>query len=202
MKKSLQMLLLAVGLIAIGFMSTGCETVSGIVYEDRVTEHAGTLAEDAIETSPGVFVPVADLEPGTFDPAAVLVAGSTVTWQTVEQVPSRAVETSIGIVSGLLGPYGGLAGLLATAGLGIYATATRKHLTKAERTEQALVQGIDTFRDILDQTPQGAVIDDALTKTLAKQQTALNVADHVRDLLRKYETPDKKPIIIKTSALS
>ena len=194
MKKQLQILILALFLIVIGMFSSGCETVQGLVYEERVTEHQGELAVDAVETSPGVFVPVEELEPGTYSPQQVIDAGTVVSWQTVELVPSKATETGIGIASGLLGPYGGLAGLLATAGLGIYSAATRKNLTKSQRTEKALVQGIDTFRDILDQTEQGQKIDQALTAALSKQQSALRVADHVRKLLKRYETPDKRPI--------
>lgn len=193
MKRNPLLLLIFAAIALLTF--TGCETARGLIYEERVTESTGILPVDAVEID-GAYYDVATLEPGTYSPQQVIPAGTAVTMRSVELVPSRQVETGIGIVSGLLGPYGGLAGLLATAGLGIYSAATRKNLTKAERTEQALIQGIDTFRDILDQTPQGAKIDQALTGALAKQQTALRVADHVRDLLRKYETPDKKPLVL------
>lgn len=174
---------------------TGCETARGLVYEERVTESTGILPVDAVEIA-GEYFDVATLAPGTYSPQQVIPAGTAVTIRSVELVPSRQVETGIGIVSGLLGPYGGLAGLLATAGLGIYSTVMNRRLSKSQRTEEALVKGIDVFRDVLDQTPQGEKIDQALTGALAKQQTALRVADHVRDLLRKYETPDKAPLVL------
>jgi uncharacterized protein YuzE len=64
---------------------------------------------------------------------------------------------------------------------------------------------IDTFRDILDQTPLGDKIDASLTKTLKGHQHALRVHRQVSRLLERYQTPKKAPIdlgTLKTPLLS
>jgi hypothetical protein len=70
----------------------------------------------------------------------------------------------------------------------------------AEKVSASLVQGIDTFRDILDQTPKGAQIDASLTKTLKDQQHALRVEREVHKLLQRYATPTKEPLRFEDAA--
>jgi hypothetical protein len=64
----------------------------------------------------------------------------------------------------------------------------------AEKVATSLVQGIDIFRDVLDQTPQGNKDDARLTKTLKEHQNALEVQQEVHKLLERYTTPTKEPI--------
>ena len=62
------------------------------------------------------------------------------------------------------------------------------------KVNQSLVQGVDTFRDILDQTEQGAAIDKKLTQVLKERQSELGTMKAVTKLLERFATPTKTPI--------
>ena len=64
----------------------------------------------------------------------------------------------------------------------------------ADKVSASLIQGIDTFRDVLDQTPQGEKIDARLTETLREHQNALQVQREINKLLERFVTPTKRPI--------
>jgi hypothetical protein len=64
----------------------------------------------------------------------------------------------------------------------------------ADKVTASLIEGIDTFRDVLDQTPLGDKIDAKLTATLRDHQNALQVQREITKLLERYATPTKKPI--------
>jgi len=194
MKNYTKILLAAFAVLTASTLFTGCETVRSAVYDEQIVSSTGTLPVDAVELTPGQFVAVTDLEPGSFSPQQVIPAGTEVTTQTVELVPSAAVQTTLDVASSVGGSWGGLVGLLASGVLGIYAKTQRKHRTTAENVNAAVVQGIDVFRDILDQTPQGAVIDEKLKAVLHERQLALNVVSAVDSLLKRYKTPTKQPI--------
>ena len=70
----------------------------------------------------------------------------------------------------------------------------------AEKVSASLVQGIDIFRDILDQTPQGERIDASLVKALKDQQHALRVEQEIHKLLQRYATPTKEPSQLEDKA--
>jgi hypothetical protein len=191
MKKQIQIMILALGLIAIGFFSTGCETVSSFLYTERQIETDVTLTADAVELD-GVYYFADSLEAGSFTPQQVVPAGTVVTIKSTEHVPSSATQMSLGFIRAL--PYGELAGGLVTALLGIYGVTLNKKLKRSEKIVEGTIRGIDGFRDILDFTPQGEKIAEVLKDQLSKNQQALEVHDAVRELLKRYETPDKKPI--------
>lgn len=196
LKQTLHIGLWAVTATLFVAFSTGCESVQDVVYDEQITETTGTLPADAVKID-GDYYDVATLEPGTYSPQQVIPAGTEVTKQTVELEPKSHIEATIAAGTSLLTPYGGIAGILAAAGLSFFARIQKKKLTLAEKGEIALVQGIDAFRDVLDQTPQGAVIDEKLTELLKERQQTLGIHDEVRNLVRRWETPTKKPLVLK-----
>lgn len=153
---------------------TGCETVKDALYEhvpfDEVAAERGITLEEA--EALGVVRPKTSLEPLIEATASFIPA------------PGAAPLASLA-----------LNGLLA-----IGAVWLGKRKRTAEKVSTSLVQGIDTFRDILDQTPQGEKIDASLTKTLKDQQHALSVEQEIHKLLQRYATPTKEPIRFEDAA--
>ena len=153
---------------------TGCETVKATFYEpvpyDEVAAERGITLEEA--EALGVVRPKTSLEPLIEATASFIPA------------PGAAPLASLA-----------LNGLLA-----IGAVWLGKRKRTAEKVSTSLVQGIDTFRDILDQTPQGEKIDASLTKTLKDQQHALSVEQEIHKLLQRYATPTKEPIRFEDAA--
>lgn len=78
--------------------------------------------------------------------------------------------------------------------LGIGALWYRRKKKRAELVGESLVKGIDTFRDVLDQTPQGEKIDEELKERLKEHRDKLGVAKEMVALLERWATPTKKPI--------
>lgn len=91
-------------------------------------------------------------------------------------------------------PYGDVASYALNGLLGIGAVWLGKRKSTAQKVNKSLVQGIDVFRDILDQTDVGDKIDSALIEALKERQGALNTGNEVNKLLQRYATPTKKPI--------
>jgi hypothetical protein len=91
-----------------------------------------------------------------------------------------------------------LASLALNGALAIGAVWLGKRKRTADRVTASLVQGIDTFRDVLDQTPQAEKIDARLTETLRDHQNALQVQEEISKLLDRFATPSKKPIQLDT----
>jgi hypothetical protein len=87
-----------------------------------------------------------------------------------------------------------LASLALNGALAIGAVWLGKRKRTADRVTASLVQGIDTFRDVLDQTPQDEKIDARLTETLRDHQNALQVQQEISKLLDRFATPTKTPI--------
>lgn len=166
--------LFIISMLAAASCFTGCETVKDAFYEpvpfDEVAHQLDITMEEA-ETL-GMVRPKPELEP------LVNTIG------TLIPVPGVAPVTSLA-----------LNGLLA-----IGAVWLGKKKRTAEKVSTSLVQGIDTFRDILDQTPQGAKIDASLTKTLKDHQQALQVQKEISKLLDRYATPTKEPIRFEDAA--
>ena len=164
MKKLLTLSALLFGLSAF----TGCETVKATLYEpvpyDEVAAQRGITLEEA--EALGLVRPRTSVEP--------LIEATT----SLIPAPGVAPLTSLA-----------LNGLLA-----IGAVWLGKKKRTADKVATSLVQGIDTFRDILDQTPQGEKIDAKLKATLRDHQQALQVQREITKLLDRYATPTKTPI--------
>ena len=164
MKKLLTLSALLFGLSAF----TGCETVKATLYEpvpyDEVAAQRGITLEEA--EALGLVRPRTSVEP--------LIEATT----SLIPAPGVAPLTSLA-----------LNGLLA-----IGAVWLGKKKRTADKVSASLVQGIDTFRDILDQTPQGEKIDAKLKATLRDHQQALQVQREITKLLDRYATPTKTPI--------
>lgn len=153
---------------------TGCETMKNTLYEpvpfDEVAHQLDISMEEA--ESLGLVQPKPALEP--------------------------IIET---LTSFIPAPGASpLASLALNGALAVGAVWLGKKKRSAEKVSASLVQGIDTFRDILDQTPQGAKIDASLTKTLKDQQHALRVEQEIHKLLQRYATPTKEPIRFEDAA--
>ncbi len=153
---------------------TGCETVKETLYEpvpyDEVAAEQGITLEEA--EALGIMRPKTSITP--------LIEATT----SLIPAPGVAPLTSLA-----------LNGLLA-----IGAVWLGKKKRTAEKVSTSLVQGIDTFRDILDQTPQGAKIDAKLKETLRQHQQALQVQKEISKLLDRYATPTKEPIRFEDAA--
>lgn len=110
-----------------------------------------------------------------------------------EVAPSAALAMTAEVLQTLPVP-GAAAAALALNGLLAGAVAwQRNRRGRAEKTSEALVRGIDTFRDILDQTPSGAIIDAHLTRVLGEEKlrAGQEVVTAIADLLARLATPDK-----------
>jgi hypothetical protein len=153
---------------------TGCETVTSSLYEpvpyDEVAAQRGITLEEA--EALGIMRPKTSLEP--------LIEATT------SLIPAPGAAP--------------LASIVLNGALAIGAVWLGKKKRTAEKVSTSLVQGIDTFRDILDQTPMGTQIDASLTKTLKDHQHALRVHREVSQLLERYQTPTKAPIDFKDAA--
>lgn len=153
---------------------TGCETIETALYEpvpyDEVAAERGITLEEAAAL--GVIRPKTSLEP--------LIQATT------SFIPAPGSAP--------------LASLALNGALAIGAVWLGKRKRTAEKVSTSLVQGIDTFRDILDQTPQGAKIDAKLKETLRQHQQALQVQKEISKLLDRYATPTKEPIRFEDAA--
>lgn len=203
--------LLAIGIMTLAF--TGCDVddnvVSGFLYEEVGGSYvvADSFGNELIFTQDQA-AQIRDMDPadvkvfldGRFkskypesyaDGQAVTVATE------VNNPPDVAVSgTAKTIVNSLsyIPVWGDVASLVANGILGIGAVWLGRRKKTAEKVNESLVRGIDTFRDVLDQTKQGDRIDAELTKILQDYQHELRTADEVLGLLKRFATPTKKPI--------
>jgi hypothetical protein len=101
---------------------------------------------------------------------------------------AQAAASALNFIPG----WGTLLSLVATGALTISTIFYKKKLTTAQKVSKALVVGVDTFRNITAQTPQGEAIDAVLTKALRKAKEAEGgaVVDAISGLIEQYETPD------------
>lgn len=111
---------------------------------------------------------------------------------TEANVQTRAeVESGIGLVKSLPIPGADVLGWILGGVTGIGAIWQRRRLKTSEKVSQSLVQGIDTFRDVLDQTKGGEALDEWLKTSLKTQKDKLQVATEIADLMSRYTTPTK-----------
>jgi hypothetical protein len=108
--------------------------------------------------------------------------------------PKSSIAPLIQATTALVPGATPLASLALNGTLALAAVWMGRRKRTADKVAASLVQGIDTFRDILDQTPQGAKIDARLTATLRDHQNALQVQKEITRLLDQYATPTKTPL--------
>ena len=116
------------------------------------------------------------------------------------QRPRAELQPLIDTASAILPSPAPLTSLALNAALALGAIWAGSQKRTADKVSASLVQGIDTFRDILDQTQQGSHIDQRLTKTLRHHQHALQVQHEITKLLDRYATPSKSPIPLETGS--
>jgi hypothetical protein len=149
------------------FVLTGCQTIKSALYE--------SVPYDEVAKEQGITLAEAEAL-GLIRPKPSI---------------QPLIDTATGFIRAPGAPLASLA-LNGALGLGAIWLGRRKHT--ADKVAASLIQGIDTFRDILDQTPQGEQIDAKLTTTLRDHQNALQVQQEITKLLERYETPAKTPI--------
>lgn len=130
-----------------------------------------------------------DLTPASVDIVDEITTESVTT-------PSVQATTAVNVGSTMVPGFGPLISIVGNGLLGIGALFYRQRGKRSAKVAQAMVQGIDIFRDVLDQTPQGAKIDVALKGVLKDKQRELGVANEVVKLLGEYATPTKQPIAL------
>lgn len=193
--KYLRSFLALAGLVAVLGL-TGCDQANNAVFKSAEVS-AGTVQQDSVSLD-GKLVVVTPEMRTLIDPAKIIKAGTPVTEQRVEVTP--AAQVVVNAIKYLPIPYAdllsyGLNGLLA-----ITAVWIGRGKTKAEKINTSLVKGVDTFRDILDQTEVGAKLDEHLTTALKAQQEKDGVQSLVKLLVERYATPEKPNAATLTAA--
>ena len=100
-----------------------------------------------------------------------------------ELVPRATVEATVASAGEVGGGFLGIGSLLSTALVGLY------HLYASLRNRKvnaALVQGVETARAVLLNTPQGQALDAKFVSWLVKQQGAGAVLNDVSALVKRY----------------
>jgi hypothetical protein len=154
------------------FVLTGCQTLKSALYEP--------IPYDEVAKEQGITLAEAE--------ALNL------------QRPRAALQPILQATTVAIPDYGQLASVTLNGALALGAIWLGRKKRTADKVATSLVQGIDTFRDILDQTPQGEKIDARLTQTLRDRQNALRVEREIHHLLERYSTPTKSPIPLEPPA--
>ena len=184
--KTFTLILLSL-LAALAF--SGCSTL----YESQSTSGQHTVATPSLLTDSGL-VTVADYTAATGeqpDPRLVIPAGATVALPSSQVRVNPAVQSGVDLVGSLPLPWAGVASLALNGLLGIGALWMKRKKSVAETALQSTVKGIDTFRDILDQTSEGEKFDAALKSSLKEEHARANVLNIIADLISRYATPTK-----------
>jgi len=208
--KTKRILLLACGLfMALSF--TGCQLddsgITGFLYEEKggsyivtdqfqneltfTRDQAAQIAELGEETAAAFLTArFRSSFPDSYaDPATETSVANAV--DVPGQVsPSKAAETITNSLAFIPG-YGQLASVLANGALAIGALWYRSRKKKGDLVAESLFKGIDTFRDVLDQTDQGELIDRELTARLKEHRDKLGVAKEVLNFMDRWTTADK-----------
>ena len=158
--------LCAISLFVVILATTGCQTVRDTLFEP--------VPYDEVAQAQGI----------------TLAEAETLNLQRPRAALQPIIEAAVSAVPG----YGQLASVALNGALGLGAIWLGRKKRISDKVSASLVQGIDTFRDILDQTPHGEQIDARLTQTLKDQQHALRVEQEIHELLKRYATPTKQPI--------
>lgn len=158
--------LCAISLFVVILATTGCQTVRDTLFEP--------VPYDEVAQAQGI----------------TLAEAETLNLQQPRAALQPIIEAAVSAVPG----YGQLASVALNGLLGIGAVWMGRRKRTADKVSASLIQGIDTFRDVLDQTPQGEKIDARLTETLREHQNALQVQREINKLLERFVTPTKRPI--------
>ena len=147
--------LCAISLFVVILATTGCQTVRDTLFEP--------VPYDEVAQAQGI----------------TLAEAETLNLQQPRAALQPIIEAAVSAVPG----YGQLASVALNGLLGIGAVWMGRRKRTADKVSASLIQGIDTFRDVLDQTPQGEKIDARLTETLREHQNALQVQREINKLL-------------------
>lgn len=169
------------------FFFSGCDATNNGVFQ-RATVQAGTVQQDSVQIN-GQLIAVTPEMRAVLDPAKIIKAGTAITEEKVTVSPTATAV--VNAVQYLPVPYANVASYALNGLLGIAAVWLTKRKSTAEKVNVSLVRGVDTFRDILDQTEGGQKLDEHLTKTLADSQRAAGIQAVVNLLLDRYATPPK-----------
>jgi hypothetical protein len=178
------------------FALSGCDAANNAVFKSSEVA-AGTVQQDSIFVD-GKLVALTPELRALVDPAKVIKAGTPVTENRVEVAP--AAKVVVNAIKFLPIPYADVASYALNGLLVIAAGWLTKGKSRAEKINTSLVKGVDTFRDILDQTEVGAKLDEHLTTTLRQQQEKDGVQAVVKLLVERYATPPKPPASALTAA--
>jgi hypothetical protein len=191
-------LLLLVGLAAV-FALSGCDKDKVADYAfDRTTVQSGVVQADSIQLPDGTLAVVTPEMRSLVDPAKIIPAGTPISEEKV--APKAMVVTAVNAVKYLPIPGADILSYALNGLLGIAAVWLTKKKKTADKVSASLVKGVDTFRDILDQTEGGAKLDDHLTTALKQQQQTADVITAIKSLLDRYATPAKPPASQLTAA--
>lgn len=193
--KSLRLLLCFAGLAAV-LALTGCDAANNAVFKSAEVS-AGAVQQDSISLD-GKLVALTPEMRALVDPAKIIKAGTPITENKVTVAP--AAQLVINAVKYLPIPYADVASYALNGLLVIAAAWLTKGKSTAEKTNISLVKGVDTFRDILDQTEVGAKLDEHLTATLRAQHEKDGVQAVIKLLVERYATPAKPPAAELTAA--
>ncbi len=196
MKNKILRLLLVFACFACFAGLTGCDADNNAVFKSAEVS-AGTVQQDSVSLD-GKLVVVTPEMRAIIDPAKIIKAGTPVTEKKVEVTP--AAQVVVNAIKYLPVPYADLASYALNGLLAIAAVWLSKGKSTATKANISLVKGVDTFRDILDQTEVGAKLDEHLTTTLRAQQEKDGVQAIVKLLVERYSTPPKPPAASLTAA--
>lgn len=190
--KTLRILFTSAALAAVALGVGGCDAQSTLFTEKPA---APTIVQvDSVQLPDGSLIAVTPDIRELVRTDAIIKAGTSIAAPadapgTVEV--SGVAKTAVGAIRMLPLPYADVVGAGLSGILGIFAVWMNKRKKTSDRVAEASIKGIDTFRDILDQTVVGGVLDAHLKKALREQHSALKVNDAIQDLLTRYRTPDK-----------
>lgn len=169
------------------FFVSGCKLDSNAVFQ-TATVSGGVVQQDSVQVN-GQLIAVTPEMRAYIDPAKIIKAGTQVTENVVTVTP--AATAVVNAVKYLPIPFADVASYALNGLLGIAAIWLTKRGNTAQKVNKSLVQGVDTFRDILDQTEGGAKLDAHLTAALKEQQEREGVQAIVKLLIDRFATPEK-----------
>lgn len=193
------------------FAFTGCDKLGGL-YAPAPAQTI-TVAEDSVRDAHGDLVSVAALDKKQLQLLAnsgiLIKAGTQIEVAGEGVVIKPALQAGIQAARLLPIPYADVisGGLLSIFGIGA-TLKTRRDKIKRQQLEgqlstetaqrrkfelvaEATMRGVDDFRDLLDQTAAGQVLDAKITDALRDRQAALGVIETVGTLLGRFQSPTK-----------
>lgn len=174
-------------LVAAMFLLSGCDPANNAVFKQS-TVSGGVVQQDSVQINGQLVAVTPEMRP-LLDPSKIIKAGTAITENVVTVSP--AATTVVNAIKYLPIPFADIASYALNGILGIGAIWLTKRGNTAQKVNKSLVQGVDTFRDILDQTEGGAKLDAHLTAALKQQQEREGVQAIVKLLVDRFATPEK-----------